>query len=255
MPRKLAVAGVGLLLTAATLQSVSQPRIPPDFGTVPEAAVVLRAASASGTSPGAGTRVGVNAGGGKVLSGGPVTSGDPGSAGDPSRASRSSRRGVQPAGGASSVRVPAGKTAPTSLSLTGHGAAPVVPVGDRAGRLDVPDRVSTVGWWVGGAGLEATAGSIVVVGHVDAAGQGNGYLSALRQVAAGDKVSVTGADGSVHRFVVTGRRAYRKAQGLPPTVFDQAVQIRLVLITCTGAFDPVARRYEDNLVVYAVPAG
>ena len=250
MPRKLAVVGIALLVAAGTLQSLSQPRIPPDFGTVPEAVVAVRAASAP---VGAARAAAVSAA--EQATADDASAGGTGSSGGSARSSRSSRRGVLPSAGTSSVRVPAGKTAPVALSLAGHGPAPVQPVGDRSGRLEVPDRVSTLGWWVNGAGLEATSGSIVVVGHVDAAGQGTGYLSALRQVAAGDRVSVTGADGSVHRFVVTGRRAYRKAQGLPGTVFDQSVQIRLVLITCTGAFDPVARRYEDNLVVYAVPAG
>jgi len=36
-------------------------------------------------------------------------------------------------------------------------------------------------------------------------------------------------------------------------VFDQVVPERLVLITCGGKFDPVARHYADNLVVVAEP--
>jgi len=163
---------------------------------------------------------------------------------------RASGTGASRAG---TARVPAGRIAPVTLSLGGTRPASVVPVGDRAGHVDVPEVVSTLGWWIGGAGLEPGAGSVVVVGHVDSAGQGTGYLAALRKVAAGEEITVHGADGSVHRYTVTGRRTYRKTQGLPGSVFDQSVQSRLVLITCTGAFDTARRRYEDNLVVYAVP--
>jgi sortase (surface protein transpeptidase) len=79
-----------------------------------------------------------------------------------------------------------------------------------------------------------------------------GYFASLRTASVGDRVSVRGADGRVHQYAVTARRSYRKA-ALPASVFSPDVAHRLVLITCTGAFDPATRSYEDNLVVYAVP--
>jgi shikimate kinase len=36
-------------------------------------------------------------------------------------------------------------------------------------------------------------------------------------------------------------------------VFSLDVPARLVLVTCTGAYDPATRSYRDNLVVYASP--
>jgi len=40
---------------------------------------------------------------------------------------------------------------------------------------------------------------------------------------------------------------------LQPQTTDAPGAPRLVLITCGGRFDPVARSYEDNIVVYAEP--
>ena len=141
-----------------------------------------------------------------------------------------------------------------ALALPGHDSAPVIPEEVTAGQLDLPKVVSTLGWWSGGAGLDASAGSIVIAGHVDSADQGLGYFVALREVRPGARVDVRGTDGGTRHYVVTGRRSYSKSVGLPGEIFDQSVVTRLVLITCTGRFDRVARSYEDNLVVFAVPS-
>ena len=247
----LASAGVAFLIAAAVLHFVSEPRDPPDFGSVPEAVAApapsgaARPSSATGVAPAAAPQQ--NGGSGQGSG-----SGSRGGSGSGSGSGSGGRRNAQ-AAGSGSVKVPAGRLAPVRLSLAGRNAAPVIGVGDHGGALDVPAAVSTLGWWVYGAGLESASGSVVIVGHVDATGQGTGYLSALRDVKEGQDVTVTAADGSVRHFAIAGRRTYRKKTGLPGTVFDQSVQRRLVLITCTGAFDPVARRYEDNLVVYALP--
>jgi hypothetical protein len=144
---------------------------------------------------------------------------------------------------------------PTGLALPGRRLAPVVAEEATDGALGIPENVGTLGWWRGGAGLDVPAGSIVIAGHIDSATQGIGYFAALRDVAPGASVTVRGSDGRTREFLVTGRRTYAKARGLPPGVFDQQVALRLVLITCTGRFDQGRRSYDDNLVVYAVPAG
>jgi hypothetical protein len=131
--------------------------------------------------------------------------------------------------------------------------APVIRAGVSRGALELPEDVDQVGWWVGGAGMTSASGTIVVAGHVDSARQGLGAFSHLRDIKPGSRVRLIAASGRARTFVVTGRRSYSKAAGLPSALFEQSVPLRLVLITCTGQFDPVAHSYEDNLVVYAVP--
>jgi hypothetical protein len=143
--------------------------------------------------------------------------------------------------------------APAAVRLPGGADAAVVPqrIGP-GGELGLPDRVGEVGWWSAGAGLDEPRGSVVLAGHVDAASQGEGYFAALRNVPVGARVAVRGVDGRERSYAVTGRRSYLK-QALPVGVFSPGTPARLVLVTCTGAFDPVQRSYAENLVVFAVP--
>jgi len=153
------------------------------------------------------------------------------------------------------IRTPApgvAPVAPTQVTLPGV-TARVVRAAVTRGALDVPEDVDEVGWWTGGAGVASRSGTIVLAGHVDSARQGLGAFATLRNVPVGTHVRISGG-GRSRSFVVTGRRSYAKSTGLPSSVYAQDVGLRLVLITCTGAFDPVKRGYEDNLVLYAAPA-
>lgn len=142
---------------------------------------------------------------------------------------------------------------PVALALPGRGVTTIVPEGLTAGALNLPQAVSQLGWWTGGAGLSSDHGSLVVAGHVDSAEQGVGYFAALRDVPLGSDVVLRGKDGADHRFQVVGRRSYPKAQPLPASLFAQDVTTRVVLITCTGAFEETTHSYADTLVVYGVP--
>lgn len=61
------------------------------------------------------------------------------------------------------------------------------------------------------------------------------------------------AMGNVRRYRVTGRRQFPKSSLPANAVFSQDVEERLVLITCGGRFDRARRRYDDNIVIFAVP--
>ena len=234
-------AGALLLVGAFAVQTFSTPRTPLPLGTVPQGPAAPAAAAGAVSGGGAaGTLVAGRAGGGS--SAGYVQGSGSGARTIRFRAAR--------------APVPAGKLAPVALVLPGRPAAPVIPQGVTAGRLDIPEAVGTLGWWTGGAGMEAAAGSIVIAGHVDSGSQGKGYLAALRELPVGARIVLRGVGGAGapdRTFAVAARRTYLKSEGLPASVFDQSVQARLVLITCTGPFDPTTRSYPDNLVVYAVP--
>jgi len=148
---------------------------------------------------------------------------------------------------------PAGGRAPVRLQVPSLGVdARVRPVrAEPGGSLDLPADPRDVGWWADGAAAGATDGTVVLAGHVDDASRGPGALARLRDARPGAAV-VLGTAGGSRTYVVTGRRSYPK-QRLPSAVFTPAGPARLVLITCTGAFDPATGSYADNLVVYAVP--
>lgn len=88
---------------------------------------------------------------------------------------------------------------------------------------------------------------------MDSATGGLGTFARLRALAPGDPVDVESGSGERRRYRVTGRRQFPKATLPAQSVFAQEVQERLVLVTCGGRFDRAASRYDDNVIVFAVP--
>jgi hypothetical protein len=120
-----------------------------------------------------------------------------------------------------------------------------------SGQFEVPASIDTVGWYRYGPDLSATAGSIVIAGHVDSAESGKGAFFALRTLAVGADVEAAAADGTPVRFRVVARETYEK-KALPlERYFARDGAPRLTLITCGGPFDSRTRSYRDNVVVTA----
>lgn len=133
-------------------------------------------------------------------------------------------------------------------------SASVVPVGVGAGgALDVPEDPQVLGWWSSGARPGQGWGAVVIDGHVDSATRGLGTFARLRDLETGDPVLTVTASGEVRRYRVSGRQQFAKATLPAAEVFSQDGAERLVLITCGGRFDRSRGRYDDNLVVFAVP--
>jgi hypothetical protein len=145
---------------------------------------------------------------------------------------------------------------PTTLRIPAIGlTAQVDQVGITAatGEFDVPPSVDRVGWYRYGPGLEATAGSVVIAGHVDSVDQGHGAFFRLPALSPGDLVEVGDGTGATYPFEVVGRTVYDKSEIPLERYFARDGEVRLTLITCGGEFDPGAGRYRDNIVVTAVP--
>lgn len=142
---------------------------------------------------------------------------------------------------------------PTSIELPGRVHAPVDPASTVGGLLVVPENVHRVGWWDGGAEAGDPFGALVIAGHVDGANQGLGFFVRLLRMRAGETVSLSGGGHHAAYKVVSVRSVAKNA--LATGTFDQTGPHRLVLITCTGAYDAARGGYERNLVVTAVPVG
>ncbi|MGW1540451.1 class F sortase [Streptomyces sp. NPDC002309] len=148
---------------------------------------------------------------------------------------------------------------PERLDIPGLGIrAPVVARGlDARGAVDPPpyDQPGVVGWY--GAGAEpGTAGTALMVGHVDTETRVAVFhrLSALRP---GQTVRVFRADGKVAEFTVEdvrvlSRDRFDAQQAYGPRESGRA---ELRLITCGGTFDRAAGSYTANVVVSAYLTG
>jgi sortase (surface protein transpeptidase) len=141
---------------------------------------------------------------------------------------------------------------PAALRLPSIGVDAVIrPVGvEPDGEMEVPD-ATDVGWYRFGPTPGAT-GSAVLAAHVDYDGRRGAFFE-LRELAPGDAVEVTMADGSVQQYQVEEVVQIAKGDLRTSGVFDRTGPARLALITCGGAFDAEVRSYRDNVVAYAVP--
>lgn len=131
--------------------------------------------------------------------------------------------------------------------------APILPVGVTAGTTEIPADVHEVGWYRFG-GRPGRSGSTLLVAHVSSGTQGPGVFFRLRDLVPGDDVLVKMRDGSSSVFRVIARWSYAK-EALPHRLFGRTGPAMLALVTCGGPYSEATGRYEDNIVVYAVPRG
>lgn len=156
---------------------------------------------------------------------------------------------------------------PNMLAIPSIGTkAPVIGVGSTGpdgGALDVPSKISEVGWWdgrwksPGGVVHEKVArpgehGVALLAGHIDSATAGEGALYRLRQVKKGDGVTVTDSRGRATRWRVTGVQVVPKT-ALPAALFVNHGPPKLAVVSCGGPFDSATGHYVDNVIAWAVP--
>lgn len=94
-------------------------------------------------------------------------------------------------------------------------------------------------------------GPAVILGHIDSAACGPAVFFNLGKLRQRDTASVTLADGTVAVFQIEKVVEYKKAEFPTLAVYGNTDRAALRLITCGGTFDPSARSYESNIVVYA----
>jgi len=133
--------------------------------------------------------------------------------------------------------------------------APIVAAGvDPNGDMEVPDNVNDVAWYRHGP-APGEPGSAVLAAHVDLAGQGPGVFFRLHELEPGSAISIDFDDGNSETYRVEARTLYDKEELPTAVVFSREGPPVLTLITCGGAFDERVKRYDGNVVVYAVPMG
>jgi Sortase domain len=128
--------------------------------------------------------------------------------------------------------------------------APVVPLGlERSGALEAPADTSEVGWFTEGP-EPGELGPAVIAGHLDSL-TGPAVFYRLRELTAGDIISVERADQSRVDFVVSRIEQHAKAAFPTEAVYAATQAPELRLITCGGAFNRRTGHYLDNLIVFA----
>lgn len=166
---------------------------------------------------------------------------EPARTADPARASEPARTS-----GASMAA-----SAPTRLQIPAIGVdSELMALGLATDRtLQVPPSGFPAGWYTG-APTPGQLGPAIIAGHVDWGGQ-PGVFYDLRKLTAGDAIAVTRQDGSTAQFRVERVERFAKDEFPTELVYADLDHAGLRLITCGGDFDPQARSYKDNVVVFA----
>lgn len=119
------------------------------------------------------------------------------------------------------------------------------------GTLEVPNDYEKAGWFTGGNYPGDPSGPPgLIAGHVDDY-TGPAIFYDLKNLVVGDEVHVIRADNTVAVFTVTAMAQFPKTEFPADQVYAAVPDSELILITCTGEFNPNARSYLDNLVVRA----
>ncbi|MEV6829757.1 class F sortase [Amycolatopsis sp. NPDC051102] len=145
------------------------------------------------------------------------------------------------------------KSEPVSIDIPKIGArSSLVPLGlNPDNTVQVPPVTTPLqaGWYTY-APTPGETGPAVVLGHVDGNHQ-KGIFFRLKELAAGDRVSIARKDGTTAVFEVTKVHQVPKKDFEAEGVYDDTAGPELRLITCGGVFDRSAHNYVDNIVVYA----
>ncbi|MFJ7210186.1 class F sortase [Amycolatopsis sp. NPDC098790] len=145
------------------------------------------------------------------------------------------------------------KSDPVSIDIPKIGAhSSLVPLGVNADNtIQVPPVTTPLqaGWYTY-APTPGEVGPAIVLGHVDGNHQ-KGIFFRLKELTAGDRVSIARADGTTALFEVTKVHQVPKQEFEGEGVYDDTAGPELRLITCGGVFDRSAHNYVDNIVVYA----
>lgn len=126
------------------------------------------------------------------------------------------------------------------------------PVGvDAQKRIEVPSvhTPEQAGWYRLGP-TPGELGPAVVVGHVNGDGR-EGVFADLDDVEEGDRIAVARHDGRTAFFTVTTVVQADKDAFPTTAVYGDTRDAQLRLITCGGALDRSAHRYDDNVIVFA----
>jgi sortase (surface protein transpeptidase) len=106
----------------------------------------------------------------------------------------------------------------------------------------------TAGWYTGSP-VPGRVGPAVIAGHVHWSGV-PAVFAHLVDLRAGDRILVTRSDASTVTFTIDRVATYAKSRFPTALVYGSLDVAGLRLITC-GGFDPVARAYEANVIVFA----
>jgi sortase (surface protein transpeptidase) len=144
------------------------------------------------------------------------------------------------------------RSVPVTIAIPAIGvSAPVMELGLNSDRtIQVPPlgNPNLTGWYEYGPS-PGQQGPAVIIGHIDSTA-GPSVFYRLRDLADGDRISVTLADGKTEVFAVTGMQQAAKTAFPTAEVYGRLPYAGLRLITCGGVFDYSTGHYLSNVIIF-----
>ena len=144
------------------------------------------------------------------------------------------------------------KSEPTHLKIESVGIdAPIDPVGKQAdGTMETPPLFANLTGWYKFSPTPGEMGPSIIVGHIDTY-KGPSVFYKLKDLKAGDMISVTRQDGKSVKFQVNGLEQFDQNNFPTEKVYGNIQHAGLRLITCGGTYDKKSQKYSHNTVVFA----
>lgn len=118
------------------------------------------------------------------------------------------------------------------------------------GSMATPSTFGDVAWYKLGS-QPGAQGNAVIAGHVNNALTKVGVFEHLSDLKIGDVIGVSDGSGHVLHFAVRDIEDYSSSNAPLSSIFATNGPSQVVLITCDGDWDPLARSYDHRLVIFA----
>lgn len=115
------------------------------------------------------------------------------------------------------------------------------------GAMGVPSNRFDVAWYNRGP-RPGESGSAVIDGHIGF--KGGTVFDQLHTLQKGDRLSTVDSQGEVKTFVVRETRIYNFDANVPEVFVSGDGGSHLNLVTCTGVWNKLQKRYNKRLVVF-----
>jgi len=140
---------------------------------------------------------------------------------------------------------------PVAISIPAIGVdAPVIRLGLNPDQtIEVPQDFADTGWFEPGP-EPGEQGSAVIVGHLESLA-GPGVFHRLRELRAGQVITIRLQDGSTVRYVADSMTRVTKNRFPTDRVYAQTKLPTLRLVTCAGDMNPSTGYHPDNYIVFA----
>lgn len=161
---------------------------------------------------------------------------------------------ASPVPSTSAAPLPASEPVRVRIPSAGVDTGPVLELGLASdGTVEVPSvaQADRIGWYTKGV-TPGETGPAVLIGHFDTA-EGPAVLKNVSKIVAGDRITVTRADGSDAVFAVQKLQQVDKGAFPTDEVYGDTAGPELRLITCGGELRGGHR--PDNIIVFAELVG